>query len=269
MPVEISKSGDHVLEYRYGPDEHDYFLNGGQVLGVTTAVNNGFPGSVQLDDWRAKQAADYAIGEALNVLETTKKITKKKRQEIVKASKTAHEKPLAAAGDIGTILHEYACATESGKHYDLSRYDEHPDNRAIRTVCKNWLKWKSQNKDVPLHLETLVASPSRLFAGRFDRLAKRGDKIVLSDYKTSAGYYLKHWIQLMGYSIAIEEWLGVQVDEVEIVRADKRFQKLDSMTLSQYAEKIQVDPETFRVHCRDQFMRCLYTSKYRLQYERS
>jgi hypothetical protein len=60
------------------------------------------------------------------------------------------------------------------------------------------------------------------FCGKFDRLARRpGVGLVLSDFKTSSGIYADQKIQLAAYAVAIEFWMGLTVDAIEILRFGK------------------------------------------------
>jgi len=79
----------------------------------------------------------------------------------------------------------------------------------------------------------------------------------LSDYKTSSGIYADMFIQLGLYKIAIEEWMNVKVDALEILRFGK-----DGVFEPRYTENIdQINDYV------SQGIRVLQTANFRRKYE--
>lgn len=263
--IELSTSGPHTLEYR--GDTHAYFLDGKQVFGVTTANKRGYPTSEQLISWTAGMAAEYTAEKLVALVKGKQRITKAKVGEIVKASKNAGKTAMGDAADIGTIVHDYAYHTESGKHYDMDKWKDHKDLKRIQAAIRAFNAWKSGNHDKPVALEALVASPEHQFAGRIDRLAERGSQLVLSDYKTSTGFYVTQFIQAAGYRLCVWEWLGKKVNLLEIIRLDKYKGKIETKTSADLAAVYGIRHEDLLAALTDQFLRNLDTAKFRLKYE--
>jgi hypothetical protein len=114
--------------------------------------------------------------------------------------------------------------------------------------------WKEGNKDELIASESLIASPTHLFCGKFDRLARRNGRLILDDFKTSNSIYLDHFIQLGAYSIAIREWLGMNVEGLEILRFGKDDGEFETLLID--------DPKEIKMF-EEQAIRCRQTYEFR------
>jgi ATP-dependent exoDNAse (exonuclease V) beta subunit len=264
MP-ERSTCGVHVLEF--DPDKHLYTLDKQPVFGVTTAGKHGYPASKQITNWQTKHSARYAMSAVIPLVQKKKRVTKKMMEEIAEASLDAYAKPLGAAADIGTIVHDYAYHTESGLHYDMEQWAEHPDIKKVRAGIRAWNTWKARNKDEVVSLEALVGSYTRMYAGRLDRLSRRGEQVVLGDYKTSSGFYVSQFVQAAGYRRAVREWLGLEVTLLEIIRLDKYRGRVETRTSQELAHVFKIDHAELLEVLDRQFIRNLETAKFRQVFE--
>ena len=254
--------------------KHSYTLDGRHVPGVTTAMKGGYPQSMQLTSWMIGQGAEYTYERLIeesthegNFVEWPSEATKK---EIIKGARTASKKVAEEAAGIGTIVHDYAYLTELGKIEDATKLVadnvDSPNWESINNGIKKFTGWKEENKDEIVSSEAIVAHVCPMhegkeddtalcscYGGKFDRLAKRGDLLVLSDFKTSSGIYVDMFIQLAAYTIAIDQWLGLKVDAVEILRFGKEDGELQTLMMKGQ------DIEKFK----QQAIRCRETYEFR------
>lgn len=217
----ISESDGHVLTYN--DKSHRYKLDDRPCGGVTGNLKKGYPESHFLTGWKISQGSRFAIDEyTKKAAENPKgKVTKKDIEAIIKSSKVAYMKKSQEAADIGSVVHDYIYSYRNNLDFDYTKVSNHPEKEKIERCIEQFMAYQKKNNDEPLGDEQIVASPKHWFAGKFDHLARRQGKIVLSDYKTSSGIFIDMFIQLGLYSIAIEEWLKLKVDAVEILRFGK------------------------------------------------
>lgn len=250
----VSKHNNHVLEH--DEESHTYLLDGSPLVGVTSAISQGYPKAQNLVDWQARKAAQfvYDYDEFLPY------------PDVVKEAVTSYKDELEEAGDIGTAVHNYCYLFEKGIKFSLNPNFGNYD--VIKKCCEQFDQWRAGLPDEIITLEELVCSPSLKYAGRFDRLANRDGVIVLSDYKTSSSFYITQFVQLAGYCMAIEEWIGIHVDDIEIIRFDKKTGKLSTRNLEQVANTFKVKPETMMKKLKSQFETCLETYKFKQKYDK-
>lgn len=227
MDLIRSERNGHVLEFN--ENTHRYTLDGKSISGVTTINKQGYPESPFLSSWKIGQGSMYVIHKLLvfyqwRLRHKQNKFFKPKAElleYLIKKSKTAYMRKSKEAADIGSIVHDYANAFERHVQFDMKVIEQHVDRKKIERCLNKFLSWKSKNKDRMLASEDIVASPTYWFAGKFDRLAERDGLVILSDFKTSSGIYTEQFVQMAGYAIAIKEWLGIDVNGIEIVRFGK------------------------------------------------
>lgn len=214
-----SLDGQHVLEFDEEP--HSYTLDGGLVPGVTTFNKEGYPESIYLSMWKAGEAAKYAVNSLLGYLSSSNELKQEEIEKIVKSSKRAWMVPAKAAASIGTVVHDYAYAHSNGKPFDDAVILQHPGAQKILSCISQYKEWDSKDECEKVAAEQIVGSVKYRFGGKFDRLDKVKGKLRIRDYKTSSGIYMDMFIQMASYKIAIKEWLGLDVEELEIVRFGK------------------------------------------------
>lgn len=194
---------------------HRYKLNGKYVPGVTTFVKGGMPDSYYLTRWKIGQGANYALENA-NRIDLDK---------VIEESKDAWQGVGKKAAAIGTFVHDYAYFLELENEKELQKLSKKleglPEQEKIKSSLKKVDEWHLQNTDELVASEQLVASIRFQFGGKFDRLARRNGVYILSDFKTSNGFYVDQFVQLAAYRLAIREWMNIDIGEVEILRFGK------------------------------------------------
>ena len=225
--------------------KHRYILNGERVPGPTTFIKEGFPVSEGLINWKIEQGARF-------VLQNTEKLTS---ADVIKGAKVAWKDAAQAAANIGTIVHDYAYLTEVGKEAEAQslvlKSQDLPDWNKIKNGMNKFDAWKDENNDQLLFSEAIVANITHKFGGKFDRLAVRHHKLVLSDFKTSSGIFVDMFIQLGAYSLAIKEWLGQEVDVFEILRFGKEDGEFQVQQFDSTGDLIWFEQQAIR--CRETY----------------
>lgn len=213
------KSGKNIIEFDDRPKARQrYKLNGDKVPGVTTFIKNGYPTSSGLINWKILQAAEY-------VYDLVKEDTVAKKEDILTQCLKVPDVKAQEEADIGIILHDYAHLSGLNKDEEalefIAQYEGSKDWDRILNAISKFDEFNKQNNDEIIHLENAAASLRYAFAGRFDRLAKRGKLLILTDYKTSKRFYPEQFIQDGAYSIAIKEWFNLDVTGYEVIRFGK------------------------------------------------
>jgi len=229
---------------------HTYNLNGKLVPGVTTVLHNSLPTGQQLITWMVKQGSLYTVDQLKLCPEQVSRLPKYLLEEIVKKSTQASKAVAQQAAGIGTVVHDVAEKIEAGQEYDKAVVESHPDKEKIENCLKRFEEWRGENKDEIIGHEDIIASVVHGYGGKYDRLCKRGGRIILSDYKTSSGIYTAQFIQLAAYAIALEEWKGIEVEGLEILRFGKKDASFETKLVK---SKKQIQ------ELKDQWVRCRQT----------
>ncbi len=212
---------DHELIFDDRPTtKKRYTLDGKTVPGVTTLIKASLPTPEPLQNWKIGIGGEYVWDHYQN-----DPLEHDAKERVIKEAKQAWKKESEAAAGIGVIVHDYAELVSLKRHEEaLEMLAKHEGNEhwgGILAAVHKVDEFNKDNKDEILFTETLVASPKYGFAGRFDRLVRRDGKVIISDYKTSKSFYVEQFIQDAAYSIAISEWLGLEVDGFEVIRFGK------------------------------------------------
>ena len=243
----------HTLEFNEG--NHRYKLDGTYVPGVTTLIKATLPEGEGLIGWRVKQAIAY-VHDRWNMLECAPEPGW--REETDRNALVAHRQKLNEAGDIGSALHGYIEAREAGLQPPqavLTREAMAAFDKAVGAY-EEYLKQHGPVKLVSS--EQAIASVKHQYAGKFDRISKRAKHLVLSDFKTSKAIYPSQLIQLGGYSLAIREWMGLKVQELEILRFGKDGE----------FEALTIDDRPAILELEAQFVRCRQTFDFLKRHDR-
>lgn len=239
MSLLTSTARGHTLQF----DEvkHRYTLDGIIVPGVTTVLKGGYPESEALTRWRIKQG--------IKEYETKAKVNE--------------------AASVGTILHEYAYYIDLGKPLPddmYQRIESHSKKADIRNCVHQFQRWKDRSVDKIIGSEDIIAGRDKgaedeevvYFAGKYDRLAERNGKIVLSDFKTSSGIYITQFMQLAAYAVALEYWKRIKVDALEVLRFGKKDPEFETKL---------IDDGDAIAELKRQFIRTLRTHAFRTAYD--
>lgn len=265
----VSKSFDGKHTIQFNEKSHRYKLDGEACVGTTTFEKAGYPTSMGLISWMKGQSLESLWNALTQPSEPKGKYfavapdsgyTEDDKESLFKEAKAADRKTTQEAADIGTLIHDYAYMTELGQIEEAERLYQQltqlPD--PVKTLVLNGVNkfkaWKKETPDELVKSEELVASPTHLFCGKFDRIGRRNGRLILGDFKSSKSIYLDHFIQLGAYRIAIREWLGLNIDALEVIRFGKDDGEFETLLID--------DPKELQIF-EDQAIRCRATYEFR------
>lgn len=244
-----SFDGKHVLTFN--DTIHRYRLNDRPVIGTTTFVHDGWPTSEGLVQWGYGEAAKSAVSQLITMFNGTGwtpgtgdkplfSLDEENLKLVVKIAKAAPRLKMQEAGDIGSYVHAFAEAVDSGDAAAIAKVNEtiaaHPEKERIGNATGAFMRWWEQNHDTEVKREQIVAyvcpacdgqaveqfGACYCFGGKFDRLSYRpGIGWVLSDYKTGKRIYVEQFIQFASYRKAIKRWWNLEVNALEVLRFGK------------------------------------------------
>ncbi len=250
---ESAKSFDGQHELQFNEKSHRYKWMcechaKKSATGVTTFLKASMPTSIGLIRWMQGQALEYFYKNLSYPIDLEQK------DRLMKEAKTAHEAVAQEAADIGTICHAYAELHSLGNTVDamnlLDKVRQTEKFPIIQECVGKYLKWAFQNEGSLIKAEGLIASPTYLYCGKFDRLDKVNGRIRLRDYKTSKSIYVDQFIQLASYAMALKEWNNIDVEELEVLRFGKDDGAFETLVIDN-KDEIQV--------FKDQAIRCRQT----------
>lgn len=239
-----------------------YKLNGFAVPSVTTFIKAGLPTSEQLIGWKIGKGAEFAHDN----------VNKFPRENVIKAAKAAWKTSTEEAQGVGVAIHSYAELSSLGKHEEalaeLQKSKDSPQWDEILSAAHKVDEFMAQNNDVMLHTEAIVASSKHGFAGRFDRLVRRGGYTIMSDFKTSKSFYVEQFIQDAAYAIAVEEWLDIKVNAFEVIRFGKVGGDFKQLLITEPQEVARLKAQALR--CLDTYNEIkLWSKDERFKYAKS
>lgn len=263
--VMTSKSFDGMHEIQFNERSHRYKIDGKAAVGTTTFCKSGYPTSMGLVNWMKVESmrAMFSIlsvpsGNEYRPNPKSWPQTEETLRSLIKICRDDHEKSSREAADIGTVCHAYAELHSLGKAEEaeklLDQVRSVPKWPVIESCVSKYKDWAAQNHGKLVCAEGLIASPTYLFCGKFDRLDRVNGKLILRDYKTSKDIYVEQYVQLGAYSIAIKEWMGLDVEGLEVLRFGKEDGEFHTLLIDD-ASEIKMFQE--------QALRCLETHRFR------
>ena len=120
------------------------------------------------------------------------------------------------AADAGSCAHEMVRAYWRGEEPDLSPYSQE-QIQAARNSLQAFYKWVERKHIEPILVEQPMVSERHRFGGTPDVVAVVDGKLELLDWKTSAGLYIEHKIQVSAYYHMLKEH-GYKVQRVRLIR---------------------------------------------------
>jgi hypothetical protein len=264
-PVAVlsSKSFDGKHEIAFNESSHRYKWlcachKGEDATGVTTFLKQGLPTAPGLISWMKGQALEHLWNAIVN-----RETDLETKAELFKEAKLADRAKSQEAADIGTVLHSYAELHSLGKVEEakalLQQVSEVEQFPLILKCVDKYHEWDAKRKGVLVAAESLVASPAFNYCGKIDRLDKVYGKLILRDYKTSKAIFVEQKIQLAMYRLAIFQWLGLQVDAIEILRFGK--------TDGEFETELIDDPKTLTA-LEMQGIRCRQTHSFMKEFDK-
>lgn len=161
-------------------DNHYYFVNKKYFPSVTKIIHEAMPTPFALRYW---------IGEVGN---------------------EKAEARLKKAGERGTKIHDACEALLRGKTIHLDK--DFPDKKDKKCIV-SFIDWAYQTQPTfnHKHIEFTVASRKK-YAGTLDLFCYINKEPWIIDFKTSAGIYNSHMLQLCAYQHAFEEMTGIKAN---------------------------------------------------------
>lgn len=182
--------------------------------GVVGAADLGK--SKSLPRWAARMASEYAdemlrehCGEVLDpsVLD-----------DVVHGMKDAHYRKMTAAGDAGSIAHDWIEQWFNALIVGEDPPAEPPAGQDQFRIARNFYDWQAQRKPVPLLTEQVVFDPELFWAGQFDLLCMIDGVLTVVDWKTSNYFGVSYFIQCAAYAKALKFRDDLEYDTPESVR---------------------------------------------------
>jgi len=185
---------------------HSYTIDGGYALGVTRALDLGFPKSA-IPRWAARVVAACAIDEADHL--ATLGIS-----ERLEYLKTAPDRDRDAAARRGTEVHHYAQILATGETADI------PEELVGHVDA--YLRFAREWQPRELLVEAVVAKRQPRYCGTLDLVADLADgRRWLLDLKTTrSGVFNENALQLAAYRHA-DVYLGPDGAELEMPAVDR------------------------------------------------
>lgn len=178
-----------------------------KVPGVTSVLGC-LPKSF-LSFWAAKVTSEFVADNIATIFP----LVMSDRTAAIELMKNAPRRNTAAAGEMGTEVHELyerlAKGQKAGRlHPELEVYAKHFDS-FVRTYRPEFL-----------HVERTVWSETHAYAGSFDFIAKIDGETVIGDFKTTrSGVHEEVSLQLAAYAHA-DYILGDGPDNLELPKID-------------------------------------------------
>ena len=128
--------------------------------------------------------------------------------------------------EIGSTLHELRIRIEKGEPFEITT--AYPEE--VQNCLKAYFQWKKERG-----IQQIICSELKMWStdlgymGIFDDLVKRGNDLILLEFKTNNGIYDEHMEQAVAYKKLYESWSvftnGIKksqaIKEVWIVRFPK------------------------------------------------
>ncbi len=257
-----SADGLHTIEFNEA--SHRYKLDGKACCGVTTFLKGGLPTSQGLISWQKGQALESlfsnltvpsAEADGWYPREAFWPVSTETKADLFKVAKAADRAKAQEAADIGSVIHDYCFLFEtSGEVQPLldrvTALPKDPQTKILNGISR-FMDWRATAQDELVAAESLVASPTYMYCGKFDKLALRDGRLILSDYKTSKAIYMEMYVQLAAYRLAIKEWLGLDVGGLEILRFGKEDGAFETLLVDDPIEIQRFEDQAIR--CRETF----------------
>ncbi len=257
VSVSTSFDGKHKIHFKESSHRYKWACSchiKKPSVGVTTFTKSGYPTSLGLISWMKGQSIAFIIewfGQRGNT--DISGLTEPEYKTLIKNAKAADRDITQTAADIGTLVHDFAYLTELKQpekaetlYNQILTLPKEIKEKVTNGIDK-FKMWRKKHIDDELELsETLIASPRYGFCGKFDRLVKRKGRRILGDFKTSKSMYLDQFIQLGAYRIAIQEWLGLYVDALEVLRFGKDDGDFETLLIDDFEELNQFEKQALR-----------------------
>ena len=128
--------------------------------------------------------------------------------------KSSSQKGLATGTEVHRILDEWLTAKKDGDDPFVQAEKSHIDQ------ARKIVEWLDMHECEIEEAEVSVYHPELLYGGQVDCIARRGNSVLLLDWKSGRGIYNSYAAQLGGYVMAYEAMTGERVSEAWVLRSD-------------------------------------------------
>jgi len=234
----------------FDADKHFYRVVGSQVKpdGVTTIL--GLVPKYLLP-WVAKVTAEHIRAGLFDRMSRGDSITEMSYLEaLCNEAKKAHTVKRDTAGDIGTLVHAFAEEVISQGDEWLSvvagLFEGMPDEAV--PGCAAFINWWTVVAPgiSECESERIVFSRRLFYCGTCDLFATINGKPTVVDFKTGSGFYEDQPLQLAAYALALEEELGVEINDGWIIHLDKQTGKCTPYHV-EITKELKTDWEAVRI----------------------
>jgi hypothetical protein len=231
----------------FDPDKHYYRVVGTAAKpdGVTTIL-----GLVPryLLAWVARVTSGFIHQGLLERLEDAGCIEPTFIAALCEEAKGEHTRKRDSAGDIGTLVHAFAeeiIAQVDWEDHVEELMEGLPEE--THPGCFAFLSWwRSVAPLEAVESERIVYSKRLFYCGTCDLFALVDGRPTVIDFKTGSGFYEDQPLQLAAYAMAIEEELGIEIQDGWIIHLDKETGKCTPYHV-EITPELKTDWEAVRV----------------------
>lgn len=189
-----------------------YFLKDGTEVPRTTAIIDAFDPKFGLRDWIYQRGVDAGIVRMRNI---ARELAGEPLEPEVYYTQYRDK-----AGSVGTEVHALIHAHIKRETPPVSDLTLEQKELALK-VFKAFLGWVETAKVDWLESEVMLVSEDFRYGGTLDAVGMAGGKLVLFDWKTSAGAYPSHVLQTAAYRQLWNENRPKPIEMVYLVRFSK------------------------------------------------
>jgi len=119
------------------------------------------------------------------------------------------------AREIGSLTHNYIELRLAGGDAHLPSHEE------ARNACQAFNNWLGDHDVQVMFTERMCFSKRHWYCGTTDLVATIDGKLTSLDFKTSKAIYPETFLQVSAYTEALEEELGIEIEQRASLRCDK------------------------------------------------
>lgn len=140
----------------------------------------------------------------------------------------SYKKELEQSSFIGDIVHSFCEYKINNDETILKRIDKLIETvndytyKAILNGITSFNKWYEKNKECIKPIKTELIMTCDDYGGTSDFICFYNNKRIMIDYKTSSHFYMTQFLQLAAYSLMYKEIYGKEIDDVAVLRLDKK-----------------------------------------------
>lgn len=206
----VGKKHEYRVRYERGPEDVlEPVLPG--VTGVLSIINKP-----ALINWSRRIAIEHIERGLLESATKTGRISiaPKKLAALLEVAYKNPDKLKDDAANLGTQIHAYIDTIVRGEQPRAI-----PDE--ILTPVAAFSDWFAKSGLEFISGDTKVASLEHGYGGSLDAIGRRGDALVLIDWKSAKSIHAEFALQIAAYVRAFEEMYGLAIDEAICVRFRK------------------------------------------------